>query len=83
MAIAALDEESERSLVHSLIHDLNEFFSTGLSEDPVIDRFLDKEVFLSENSKRQQLIQIGESHLNRMADQLSLDKWELVNLCKP
>jgi hypothetical protein len=53
VATAPLDEESERSLVHSPVHDLNEIFSTGLSEDPVIDRFLDKEVFLNENSKRQ------------------------------
>jgi hypothetical protein len=48
----------------------------------VIDRFLDKEVFLREKSKRQYLILIGASHLNHVADQLDLDKWELVNLCK-
>jgi hypothetical protein len=48
----------------------------------VIDRFLD-EVFLREKSKRQYLILIGASHLNHVADQLDLDKWELVNLCKP
>ncbi len=50
---------------------------------PVIDRFLDREVFLREKSKRQHLILIGVSHLNHVVDQLNLDKWELVNLCKP
>jgi hypothetical protein len=71
------------SFIQSLIIDLNEQFSTGLCEVPVINRFMDEEVCLNEETQRQNLLLIGASLLNWVADQFNLDKWELTNLCQP
>jgi hypothetical protein len=79
-AAAPLSEESEHSLVLSLISELNEMFATGLSEDPIVARYLDEDVFEAENVTRPRLILIGSSHLNRIADQLDANKWEVINL---
>jgi hypothetical protein len=47
-----LDEETERSLILSLVQELNTLFSTDLCEDPVIDRFLEEDVFYHEQEKK-------------------------------
>ncbi len=78
-----MDEETERTLVLSLVRDINDLFSTGLCTNPVVDRFLEDDVFGSEPSHRHPLILIGASHLNRIAEYIDGDKWEVHNLSKP
>jgi hypothetical protein len=78
-----MDEETERTLVLSLVRDINDLFSSGLCANPVVDRFLQDNVFGSESSQRQPLILIGASHLNRIAEYIDSDKWEVHNLSKP
>jgi hypothetical protein len=82
-AAAPLNEESERSLVLSLIHDLNEIYATGLCEQPVVDRYMEDEVFLSDGQPKHRLILLGSSHLNRIGEHVDHDKYNVVNLCKP
>jgi hypothetical protein len=83
MAAAPLDEETERSLILSLVHELNNLFSTDLCEDPVIDRFLDEDVFYQEQGKKPSVILVGASHLNRIVERLDDSKWIVHNLCRP
>jgi hypothetical protein len=77
------NEKTERTLVLSLIQDLNELFSSGLCTNPVIDRFMEDEVFGSDAASKQPLILIGVSHLNRIAGKLDTEKWEIFNLSRP
>jgi hypothetical protein len=79
---APLNEENKRSLVLSLIKDLNEIYGTGLCENPIVDRFLDDDVFLHEAQPKHRLILLGSSHLKRIADTLDTDRFEVVDLCK-
>ncbi len=58
-------------------------YSTGLSEDPIIDRYMEDDVFIDDNAPKENIILIGASHLNRVADRLNNDKWNVINLCKP
>ncbi len=44
-AATPMNEETNRTLVLPLIHDLNELFSSGLCMDPVIDRFMEDDVY--------------------------------------
>jgi hypothetical protein len=74
---------TERSLILSLVHDLNELFATGLSESPVVDRYLDEEVFGEDGGHKPPLILIGASHLQRVSAHLESERWEIFNLCKP
>jgi hypothetical protein len=67
-AAAPMDEETEKSLIMSLIYDLNELYSSDLCLDPIVDRYVDNEVF--EDCSKQTLILIGASHLNRIADRI-------------
>ncbi len=83
MAAAPLDEETERSLILSLVHELNNLFSTDLCEDPMIDRFLDEDVFYQEQGKKPSVILVGASHLNRIAERLDDSMWIVHNLCRP
>ncbi len=83
MAAAPLDEESERSIVLALLHELYEMYSTELSEDPIIDRYMKDDVFKDEDGSKEDIILIGASHLNQVADRLDSDKWNVINLCKP
>jgi hypothetical protein len=83
MAAAPLDEDSERAIVLSLLCELNKMYSTGLSEDPIIDRFMEDDVFVYDNGSKENIILIGASHLNRVAERLNSDKWNVINLCKP
>jgi hypothetical protein len=82
-AAAPLNEENERSLVLSLIKDLNEIYATGLCENPVVDRFLEDDVFLSKVQLRHRLIFLGSSHLKRIAGTLDTDRFKVVDLCRP
>jgi hypothetical protein len=82
-AAAPLNEESERSLVLSLIHDLNEIYATGLWEQPVVDRYMEDDIFLSDDQPKHKLILLGSSHLNRIIEHVDPDKYDIVNLCKP
>ncbi len=75
------NEETEQSLVLSLIQDLNNLFSTGLCLDLVVDRFTEDDVFGSEAANKQPLHPDVASHLNRVARKLNSDKWEIYNLC--
>jgi hypothetical protein len=81
-AAAPLNEENEHSLVLSLIQDLNEIYATGLCESPVVDRFLEDDVFLSEEQPRNRLI-LGSSHLKRIASTLDTNRFKVIDLCKP
>jgi hypothetical protein len=83
MAAAPLDEDSERAIVVSLLQELNEMYHTGLSEEPVIDRYMEDDVFTDDNAAKDNVILIGASHLNRVADRLNSDRWKVINLCKP
>jgi hypothetical protein len=78
---APLDEETEKSLITSLTYDLNELYSSDLCMEPIVDRYLDSEVF--DDCRKQTVILIGASHLNRIADRIETEKWEVVNLCSP
>jgi hypothetical protein len=78
-----MDEETERTLMLSLVRDINDLFSSGLCTNPVVDRFLEDDVFGSEASSRQPLILIGASHLNQIAEYIDGDKWDVYNLSKP
>jgi hypothetical protein len=78
-----MNEETERTLIQCLVGEINELFSTGLCTSPVIDRFLDDDVFGSETPPRIPLILLGASHLNRMAEHFDDDKWEVHNLSRP
>ncbi len=60
-----MNEETERTLVQCLVGEINDLFSTGLCTNPVVDRFLDDDVFGSDSPPRTPLILIGASHLNR------------------
>jgi hypothetical protein len=71
-------DDDEHELVLSLISDLNDRFSTGLSVEPIMDRFLDEEVFEPDAEPKKRLLT---SHLTRIAEQLDADKWEVINLC--
>jgi hypothetical protein len=83
VAAAPIDKEAERSLILSLVHDLNNLYATDLCEDPVVNRYLDEDKFYNDIYKKQQLILIGTSHLNRVTDRLDCDKWAVNNLCRP
>jgi hypothetical protein len=80
---APIDEETERPLILSLVHDLNNLFSTDLCEDTVVDRYLDEDVFYSNQEKKQSLILIGASHLNHVAEKLVNSRWTVYNLYRP
>jgi hypothetical protein len=82
-AAAPLNEENERSLVLSLIHDLNEIYATGLCEQPVVDHFMVDDVYLADEPPKHRLILLSSSHLNRIAEHVDQDKYDIVNLCKP
>jgi hypothetical protein len=82
-AAAPLNEENERSLVLSLIKDLNEIYAAGLCENPVVDRFLEDDVFLNEAQPRHRLFLLGSSHLKRIVGSFDTDRFEVVDLCKP
>jgi hypothetical protein len=79
-AAAPISEESEHELVLSLIRDLNDLFATGLSTEPIVDRFLDEEVFDTEPVIKKQLLLIGSSHLRRITEHLDTEKCELHDL---
>jgi hypothetical protein len=81
-AAAPLNEENERSLVLSLIKDLNEIYAAGLCENPIVDRFLEDDVFQSDDQPRHKLLLLGSSHLKRIAGSLDTDKFEVIDLCK-
>jgi hypothetical protein len=49
--------------------------------EPIVDRYMESEVF--EDCSKQTLLLIGASHLNRIADRIDMDKWEVINLCSP
>jgi hypothetical protein len=83
LAAAPIDEDAKRSLILSLVHDLNNLYAADLCKDPVVDRYLDEDVFYNDQEKKLQLILIGASHLNRVADLLDRDKWSVNNLCRP
>jgi hypothetical protein len=51
-----MNEETERTLILSLIQDLNELFSSGLCTNPVNDRFMEDDVFSSDTVTNQTLI---------------------------
>jgi lysophospholipase L1-like esterase len=78
-----VNEETERTLIQSLIGEINDLFSAGLCTSPVIDRFLDDDVFGSDTPSRVPLILLGASHLNRMAEHFDDEKWEVHNLSRP
>jgi hypothetical protein len=78
-----MGEDTERSLILSLVHDLSELFASGLSESPVVDRYLDEDVFGEAAGRKPTLILIGASHLLRVSAHLDFDRWEVINLCKP
>jgi hypothetical protein len=82
-AATPMNEETNRTLVLSLIHDLNELFSSGLCMGPVIDRFMEDDVFRSDTTVKQSLILIGTSHLNQIAGIMDSEKWEIYNLSRP
>jgi hypothetical protein len=71
LTAAPLHEETERSLIHSLIHDLNELLHWPLP-GPGDRQIHGEEAFLNDKIQRQNL-----------GDQLKLDQWEVTNLCKP
>jgi hypothetical protein len=80
-AAAPLNEEDEHDLVLSLIRDLNDLYATGLCIEPIVDRFMEDEVFGPESEKKKQLLLIGSSHLRRTAVHLDTSKWEVIDLC--
>jgi hypothetical protein len=49
--------------------------------EPIVDRFLDEEVFEAESEPKKQLLLVGSSHLCHIAEQLDTSKWEIFNLC--
>jgi hypothetical protein len=79
-AVAPLSEENKHSLVLCLISKLNKMFATGLCVDPIVDWYLDEDVFEADSATRPIMILVGLSHLNRIADQLDANKWEVINL---
>jgi hypothetical protein len=54
-----------------------------LCENPVVDRFLEDDVFQSDDQPRHKLFLLGSSHLKRIAGSLDTDKFEVIDLCKP
>jgi hypothetical protein len=48
-----------------------------------VDRFLKDDVFLADEQPKHRLILLGSSHLNRIAEYVDQDKYEVINLCKP
>jgi hypothetical protein len=80
-AAAPISEESEQELVLCLIKELNDLFATGLSTEPIVDRFLDDEVFDNDPVTKKQLLLIGSSHLRRITEHLDTEKWDLHELC--
>jgi hypothetical protein len=80
-AAAPLNEEDEHDLVLSLIRDLNDLYATGLCLEPVVDRFMEDEVFGPGPEQKNQLLLIGSSHLRRAAVHLDSSKWEIIDLC--
>jgi hypothetical protein len=81
-AAGPIEECDEREIIHCLIQELNELFALGLNEDPIVDRFLEDDVFYDAAVEKKLLILIGASHLSNVADKLNTDKWEIVNLCQ-
>jgi hypothetical protein len=81
--VPPMNEETERTLVQCLVREINDLFSTGLCTNPVVDRFLDDDVFGSESPPKIPLILIGASHLNRMSEYFDDEKWEVHNLLRP
>jgi succinate dehydrogenase flavin-adding protein (antitoxin of CptAB toxin-antitoxin module) len=57
-------------------------FALGLNEDPVVDRFMDDDVFDGTEEPKKPLLLLGASHLGNIAPYLDSDKWEIVNLCR-
>jgi hypothetical protein len=81
-AAGPIEECDEREVIHCLIQELNELFALGLNEDPIVDRFLEDEVFYDASVEKKLLILIGASHLSNVADKLNTDQWEIINLCQ-
>ncbi len=65
--------ESEHSLILSHISNLNDLFAIGLSDEPIVDRYLDEDVFQPESEHRKRLILVGASHLNPSRSSLTLE----------
>ncbi len=49
----------------------------------MIVRFLEEDVFYHEQEKKQSVILISASHLNRVAERLDESRWTVHNLCRP
>jgi hypothetical protein len=79
-AVALLSEENDHELVLSLIGDLNDLFTTELCMEPIVDRFLDEEVFEAKSENKKQLLLVGSSHLHLITEHPDTGKWEIFDL---
>ncbi len=77
-----ISEASEREILSTLVQELNSHFPLNLSEDFICDRYLEDEVFQSDQLAQREIILIGSSYLSRVAAHLEAD-WEVVHLTKP
>jgi hypothetical protein len=74
-AAGPMEECDERALIQCLIQELNKLFALGLNEDPIVDRFMDNDLFEVAESSRKLLLLIGASHLSNIVSHLDTDKW--------
>jgi hypothetical protein len=81
MAAAPLCKENKHELVLSLIGDLNNLYATGISVEPIVDCFLDEELFETEPEHKKPLLLVGSSHPRCIAEQLDTSKWGIFDLC--
>jgi hypothetical protein len=82
-AVEPMTEEDEKALLVLLLEELNSLYPLNLCTDVICDRFLEDEVFTECAMDRTDLVLIGASHLSRLKNHFSPEKWNIVDLTVP
>ncbi len=72
----------KRTIISSLVRELNSHFPLNLSEDFVCDRYLEDDVFQQDLVTRPIVILVGASHLSRVSSHLGSEQ-QVVNFTRP
>jgi hypothetical protein len=82
-AVEPMSEEDEKALLVLLLEELNSLYPLNLCTDVICDRFMEDEVFTECAMDRTDLVLIGASHLSRLKNHFSPEKWNIVDLTVP
>jgi hypothetical protein len=81
--VEPLSEEDEKALLVFLLEELNNLYPLNLGTDVICDRFMEDEVFTEGVMDRTDLVLIGASHLSRLKNHFSPERWNIVDLTVP